>query len=218
MTGDGTMATATIRAAARDGAGKGAARKLRATGRVPAVLYGHGDRPRSLSLDAHELGLLMASVSTGTTIVTIELEGEGSQDVLIREVQKHAYRPEVLHVDLFHVNAGETLTLKVPVRLNGSPYGVHTEGGVLDHVLYELEVQTLPKNIPDVIEVDVSELKVGDSVRVSDVAAGDYQIMNDPDLPIASVMAPRLATDDEIAADEAPQPELVGGSEEQEDA
>ncbi len=212
------MARSTLKAFPRQGGGKGAARKLRVTGRVPAVVYGHGDTPRAIAVDAHELWLLMAAVSTGTTIISLDLEGEGAQDVLIRDVQKHAYRPEVLHVDFFHVHAGESLTLKVPVRLVGSPYGVHTEGGVLDHVLYELEVQTLPRNIPDVIEVDVSALKVGDSVRVSDVVPGTFQIMNDADLPIASVVAPRVALEEETAdSDAAPAPELVRTREEQDE-
>jgi large subunit ribosomal protein L25 len=203
------MATSTLKAAARDGSGKGAARRLRGTGRIPAVLYGHGDTPRPLSVDAHELGLLLGSISPGNTIISLELEGEGSQDVLIRDVQKHPYRPEVLHIDFFHVHAGETLTLKVPVRLLGDPYGVHTEGGVLDHVLYELELQTLPRNIPDVIEVDISGLRVGESVRVGDVRAGSYTILNDPDLPIASVAAPRVAVDEVPETEERAEPELV---------
>ena len=212
------MAMSTLKAFPRESSGKGGARKLRGTGRVPAVVYGHGDAPRAIAVDAHELTLLMAAVSTGTTIISLDVEGEGSQDVLIRDVQKHPYRPEVLHVDFFHVHAGETLTLKVPVRLTGEPYGVHTEGGVLDHVLYELEVQTLPRNIPDVIEVDVTELRVGDSVRVSDVSAGDFQILNDADLPIASVVAPRVVVEDEVPeADETAQPELVKTREEQDE-
>lgn len=213
------MAMSTLKAFPRESSGKGGARKLRGTGRVPAVVYGHGDAPRAIAVDAHELTLLMAAVSTGTTIISLAVEGEGSQDVLIRDVQKHPYRPEVLHVDFFHVHAGETLTLKVPVRLTGDPFGVHTEGGVLDHVLYELEVQTLPRNIPDVIEVDVSGLKVGESVRVSDVSAGDFQILNDADLPIASVVAPRVVVEDEVPeADETAQPELVRTREEQDEA
>lgn len=212
------MAMSTLKAFPRESSGKGGARKLRGTGRVPAVVYGHGDAPRAIAVDAHELSLLMAAVSTGTTIISLELEGEGSQEVLIRDVQKHPYRPEVLHVDFFHVHAGETLTLKVPVRLTGEPYGVHTEGGVLDHVLYELEVQTLPRNIPDVIEVDVAGLKVGESVRVSDVTAGDFQILNDADLPIASVVAPRVVVEDEVPeTDETAQPELVKTREEQDE-
>jgi large subunit ribosomal protein L25 len=212
------MAISTLKAFPRESSGKGGARKLRGTGRVPAVVYGHGDAPRAIAVDAHELTLLMAAVSTGTTIISLDVEGEGSQDVLIRDVQKHAYRPEVLHVDFFHVHAGETLTLKVPVRLVGQPYGVHTEAGILDHVLYELEVQTLPRNIPDVIEVDVSELKIGDSVRVSDVATGDYQILNDADLPIASVVAPRVSAEPETPEDEeTPSPELVRTRDEQDE-
>lgn len=212
------MAVSTLKAYPREGAGKGGARKLRATGRVPAVVYGHGDAPKSIAVDAHALGLLMGAISVGNTIISLEVEGEGAQDVLIRDVQKHAYKPEVLHVDFFHVHAGETLHLKIPVRLTGEPFGVHTEGGVLDHVLYELEIETLPRNIPDVIVVDVSNLKVGDSVRVSDVDAGDFKILNDADLPIASVVAPRVVTEDEVPeTDETAEPALVRTREEQDE-
>lgn len=212
------MAVSTLKAYPREGAGKGGARKLRATGRVPAVVYGHGDEPKSVAVDAHALGLLMGAISVGNTIISLEVEGEGAQDVLIRDVQKHAYKPEVLHVDFFHVHAGETLHLKIPVRLVGDPYGVHTEGGVLDHVLYELEIQTLPRDIPDSIEVDVSHLKVGESVRVSDVTPGSYTILNDADLPIASVVAPRVVTEDETPeTDETGEPELVRTREEQDE-
>ena len=208
---------ASLKATARDGQGKGAARKLRGTGRIPAVLYGRGETPRPLSVDGHELTLLVHAISVENTVVKLEIEGEKAQDVLLREVQMHAYKPEVLHVDFFHLHAGEKLTLKIPVRLLGTPYGVHTEGGVLDHVLYDLEVECLPRNIPDVVEVDVSELKVGESVRVNDVTVPDARILHDGELPIASVVAPRLVvdeTDEPAEADEAAEPELVGRDDE----
>jgi large subunit ribosomal protein L25 len=212
------MALSTLKAYPREASGKGGARKLRGTGRVPAVVYGHGDKPRALAVDAHELVLLMASTNVATAIISLDVEGEGTQDVLIRDVQKHPYRPDVLHVDFFHVHAGETLHLKVPVRLVGEPYGVHTEGGVLDHVLYELEVQTLPGNIPDSIEVDVSHLKIGESVRVSEIQAGEFEILNDADLPIASVVAPRVSTDEAADEETTAEPELVRTREEQDEA
>lgn len=181
------MANTTLSATVRSGAGKGVARKLRSAGQVPAVLYGHGDTPRPLAVDGHELELLMAGVGPNT-IIRLELEGEGTQDVLLRDVQMHPYRPEVLHVDFFHVHAGEKVHVKVPVRLTGNPVGVHTDGGILDQVLYDLEIECLPDAIPDVVEIDVSALGLGESVRVSEVPAGRYRVMNDADLPIASIV------------------------------
>ncbi|HST58434.1 MAG TPA: 50S ribosomal protein L25 [Longimicrobium sp.] len=195
-------------AAPRHDGGKGVARKLRSTGRVPAVLYGHGDKPRSLSVNAHELGLLVGSINVQNSIVTLDIDGEGSQDVLLREVQMHPYKPEALHVDFFHVNARETLHVKIPVRLHGTPVGVHTDGGVLDQVLHELEVECLPGNIPDSVEIDISNLVLGESVRVSDVPAVEgVKFLQDGELPIASIVASRAAISE---ADEAPaEPEVL---------
>ena len=192
-------------AAPRQDGGKGVARKLRSTGRVPAVLYGHGEQPRALSVDAHALGLLIGAVNVENTIVTLDIDGEGPQDVLLREVQMHPYKPEALHVDFFHVNARETLHVKIPVRLHGTPVGVHTDGGVLDQVLYELEVECLPGNIPDSVEIDVAELTLGESVRVGDVPAVEgVKFLQDAEQPIASIVASRaeIAAIDEAAAAE----------------
>lgn len=202
--------SATLKAALRQSAGKGTARKLRASGQVPAVLYGHGEKPRPLAVNAHDLGLLIASVNVENTIVRLDIDGEGMQDVLLREVQMHAYKPEALHVDFFHVNAKETLHVKIPVRLTGTPVGVHTDGGILDHVLYDLDVECLPGNIPDGVEIDVSNLGLGESVRVADIPAREgVKFLQDGDLPIASVVGSARG-ESEAAGDEAPaEPEVL---------
>lgn len=204
--------SATLKAAPREGAGKGVARKLRAVGQVPAVLYGRGEKPRPLAVNAHDLGLLMSSVNVENTLVRLDIEGEGPQDVLLRDVQMHAYKPEVLHVDFFHVHAGEKLHVKIPVRLIGTPVGVHTDGGILDHVLYDLDVECLPANIPDAVEIDVSGLGLGESVRVGDVPKREgVRFLQDDDLPIASVVGSARA-ESEAAAEEAPaEPEVLRG-------
>lgn len=195
-------------AAPRQGAGKGVARKLRGTGRVPAVLYGHGEQPRALSVDAHALGLLIGAVNVENTIVTLDIDGEGPQDVLLREVQMHPYKPEPLHVDFFHVNARETLHVRIPVRLHGTPVGVHTDGGVLDQVLYEVEVECLPGNIPDSVEIDVANLVLGESVRVSDIPAVEgVKFLQDGELPIASIVASRQGVSEADA--EPAEPEVL---------
>jgi large subunit ribosomal protein L25 len=201
--------SATLKASTRATAGKGTARKLRASGQVPAVLYGHGEKPRPLAVNAHDLGLLINAINVENTLVRLDIEGEGLQDVLLREVQMHPYKPEALHVDFFHVNARETLHVKIPVRLVGTPVGVHTDGGILDHVLYDLEVECLPGNIPDGVEIDVSNLALGESVRVGDVPAREgVKFLQDAELPIASVVG--SARGESEAADEAPaEPEVL---------
>jgi large subunit ribosomal protein L25 len=199
------MAKSKLGAALRGDSGKGVARKLRSTGRVPAVLYGHGEQPRALSVDAHALGLLIGAVNVENTIVTLDIDGEGPQDVLLREVQMHPYKPEPLHVDFFHVNARETLHVRIPVRLHGTPVGVHTDGGVLDQVLYEVEVECLPGNIPDSVDIDIAHLALGESVRVSDIPAVEgVKFLQDSEQPVASIVASRaeIAAADEAATAE----------------
>ena len=202
------MAKSKLQAAPRQDSGKGVARKLRGTGRVPAVLYGHGEDPRALSVNAHDLGLLIGAVNVENTIVTLDIEGEGPQDVLLREVQMHPYKPEALHVDFFHVHAGEKLHVKIPVRLQGTPVGVHTDGGVLDQVLYEVDVECLPGNIPDAVEIDVANLALGESVRVGDIPSRDgVKFLQDAELPIASIVASRQGVSEADA--EPSEPEVL---------
>lgn len=204
------MANATLKASKRDKSGKGAARKLRGTGRIPAVLYGHGDKTESLSLDAHELELLLSHIASGSTLIALDIEGRRT-DVLIRDLQKHPFRPEVLHVDFLQVHGDETLKLSVPVRLVGAATGVRDEGGVLDQVLYELEVECLPRNIPEALEVDITNLAMGESLRVRDVQAPNVTILNDGDLPIANVVEPRTSAAPAEGEEGAAEPEVVGG-------
>jgi large subunit ribosomal protein L25 len=202
------MANATLKASRRDTAGKGAARQLRSTGRVPAVLYGHGDRTESLAVDAHDLELLLNHVNPENTLIGLDIDGSRA-DVLIREIQRHAWRPEVLHVDFLLVHSDEVLKLDIPVRLTGTPVGVIDEGGVLDQVLYELHVECLPGNIPEAAEVDISGLHVGDSARVADISMPNVTILMDGELTVASVLQPRVQEDEAPAGDATPEPEVL---------
>jgi large subunit ribosomal protein L25 len=199
---------ATLNATARTGSGKGGARKLRATGKVPAVVYGHGDKNVPLALDRHELELLLHAISVENTVISLVTDGGTGKDVLIRDVQMHPYRPEVLHVDFIQLHAGEVIRMKIPVRLSGNPAGVRDEGAVLDQVIYDLEVECLPGNIPEAFEVDVSNLGVGESVRVHDVSFPNVRILADGELPIASVVPPTLAPADD-ADTAAAEPEVI---------
>ncbi len=205
---------ASLNAQSRTGSGKGFARKLRASGRIPVVVYGHGDKNQALSVDALELEKLLARISVENTLIEVAVEGGGTTRALIREVQMHPFKPEVLHVDLLQVHADERIHLKIPVRLTGTPEGVRNGGGVLDQVLYDLDVECFPGDIPDSVEVDVTDLEVGQSARVHDVNMPNVKVLNDGDLPIASVLAPTVPSLEVEGAEETgTTPELVGDRE-----
>lgn len=202
---------ATLKAQIRETKGKGAARKLRSSGRIPAVAYGHGDASRSLSIDAHELDLLLARINPENTIIDLDVEGGDASQALIREVQHHPSRPYILHVDFFQIHAGEKITVEVPIRLEGTPVGVSNDGGILQEVLRELSVECLPKDIPSQITLDVSELGMGDSINVSAVTLKDAEILNDSELVICTVVAPTIVAAPETDEDEEGlEPEVIG--------
>jgi len=202
---------ATLSATPRTESGKTVARNLRRAGRVPAVMYGHGDATHVLSVDAHELERLVSSISVENTLIDLAIEGKGTTRALIREMQWHPFRPIVLHVDFYQVHAGESLKLNVPVHLVGTPIGVRDQGGVLQQVLHELHIECLPKHIPEALEIDIDGLSIGDSVTVRDVSIENVTITNDPDLAICSVTSPTVVDLPEDTVEEGEtEPQLVG--------
>lgn len=194
----------------REERGKNAARALRREGRTPAVFYGHGDETRALSLETHELERLLTSISVENTLIQLKTEGGEENRALIREVQWHPFKAQILHVDLYHVHAGEKITLEIPVHLVGNPIGVREEGGVLQQVRHELEVECLPRHIPEQIEIDVNELSIGDSVHIRDLQLENVDILADGELTLCSVVAPTVAAEPEEDEDEVLEPEMVG--------
>ncbi|HEX7048714.1 MAG TPA: 50S ribosomal protein L25/general stress protein Ctc [Longimicrobiales bacterium] len=198
---------ATLKAAPRAERGKGAARRLRASGRVPAVVYGRGEETRALSVDAHEMERLFSGISVENTVINLEVEGQGAVPVLVREVQSHPYRAEVLHVDFYQVHAGERVAVEVPIHLVGTAEGVRA-GGVLDQRLHVVEVRCLPDRIPEAVEADISALEIGDSLHVRDLAVPEgVEVVTDPERTVCGVTAPTVR-----ALEEAPEePEGVGG-------
>jgi large subunit ribosomal protein L25 len=219
------MANAALSAQSREGTGKGSARKLRAAGRVPAVIYGHGEETRKLSVDAHELMTLFSKIRVESTVITMNIDGETEPSrALVREVQRHAFRDDVVHVDFYQIHAGEMLTVQVPVRLVGAAPGVKA-GGVLQHSLSEIEVRCLPDRIPTTLDVDISALEIGDSVHVRDIAQPEgVEFLVDAERTVCSLMAPTLVVEaeDEAAAaaveGEVAEPEVIArGKEDDED-
>ena len=208
------MAQATLKAEKRDVTGKGVARKLRGTGRVPAVLYGHGEETRPLSVNAHELELLMQRVHIENTIIQLEIAGEkGEVKALAREVQRHPHRPVILHVDFYQIHAGEQITVEIPVRLVGQAPGVKA-GGMMQHAVTDIEVRCLPDRIPEYVEVDVSTMEIGDSVHIGDVKLPEgVEALAEANRTICSVIPPQAgvptAGEEEAEAPTGGEPEVI---------
>ncbi len=208
------MATAQFSASIRTQSGKGTARKMRAAGEVPAIIYGHGREPQALKLNAHTFNRLLETISYTTTVIELDVDGKTSR-TLIRELQRHPVKRDVLHVDFQELVAGEKITVRIPLRFVGTPEGVRTGGGILDETVRELHISVDPADIPNHIDVDVSALQVGKSLHVSDVKApAGVTILDDPAGTICVCMIPKEVVEptpeEAAAAAAAPaEPELI---------
>lgn len=205
-----------LNATKRDGAGKGVARKLRQGGRVPAVMYGKDMEPLHLSIDAMEAGHLFHAISTDNTIVDLVVEGEKEPfPTLVREIQAHPHKNELVHVDFLRIQMGVAVEVEVPVELMGTPIGVKTHGGVLEHLVHEVPVKCIPSLIPQSIQVDVTGLNIEDAIHLTDLVFPDgVELTIDDDRTVCLVSAPRAeaaaagAEDDE--GGQAKEPEVIG--------
>jgi large subunit ribosomal protein L25 len=204
------MATATLAAELRNETGKGVARKLRAAGRVPAVVYGHNREPQGLSLDARDLGRVLDRVSASSVF---ELAmGAAPVRALIREIQRHPVKRTLVHVDFQELVAGEQVTLRVPLVFVGTAVGVREQGGLLEELTRELEISADPSSIPDHIDVDVSALTIGHPLHVRDlVLPSGVTTLTDAGTTVVQVAAPRTEEPAPAAAAEAPsgEPEVL---------
>lgn len=203
------MSETSLAVEVRDNGGKGVARKLRALGRVPAVLYGRKTDPVALVIDPVPLERMLRSSHAGLNTL-IDLQGAASvqgKTVLVKELQRHPVRGEMIHADFYEVERDQTIVVSVPIHIEGTAVGV-TMGGLLDHSLREVEVECLPNAIPDEFVVDVTPLEQGDSVHVRDLALPTgVELRSDGDLSVVSVVAP--AAEEVEAVDE----ELEEGAE-----
>lgn len=215
------MATATLNATPRTDVGKGAARKLRASMRIPGVIYGHHREAQPLALDGRELEKLLGQISPGTTVVELSLGGRVSR-TLIREIQRHPFKRQVLHIDFQELVAGEKITVDIPIVLVGTAAGVK-DGGTVEEVMREVSVEVDPANIPNHFEIDISHLGINDSVHVSDIKVPEgVELLEDLEATVAVVAPPRLVEEPvapvEGAEEVAPEPELIRKTKDEEEA
>jgi large subunit ribosomal protein L25 len=183
------MAEIRLKAELRAEPGKGQARRARAEGKVPAIVYGRGMDPVAISVDRREFVTALKTDAGMNMLLNIEYDGQSTL-ALTRELQRDPVRGTLLHADFVKVDRTQEVEVEVPVHLVGDSAGVK-EGGVLEHPLFQLHIRSLATEVPQSVEVDISALNIGDALRVSDIAAdAKFQILDEPDSIVASVAAP----------------------------
>ncbi len=205
---------ATLTAKTRDVTGSGGAGRLRREGWVPAVMYGHGEASRNLKVEELELRQLLERISVDNTLVDLTVEDDGTQKVLIREIQTHPWKSRILHVDFFHIQEDEEIRVAIPIRFQGSPLGVRESGGILQTNRNEIEVECLPGEIPEYFELDVTDLEIGDSLHVADLNTGGVRPLEELDATLCVVVPPTIVEVEEEEPEEVEleelEPELIG--------
>ncbi|MGH7950354.1 MAG: 50S ribosomal protein L25 [Limisphaerales bacterium] len=198
------MKSVALKAFPRSQVRRGAVKKLRATGRVPATIYGRQAAPQNLEVSAKEIGdLIHHSLSENLLVdLSVENDARAKRLALVQEIQHHPIDGKVLHVDFHEVAENEKVTVQVPVETAGEAVGVKTGGGVLEHVLFKLKVRCLPKNLPEQIIVDVTALEIGKAIHLGDIQAPEgVEILGDKHISVVAVAAPRA--EEEVAVTEA---------------
>jgi large subunit ribosomal protein L25 len=179
-------------------------KKLRAEGRIPAVIYGRQTKPENLELIARDMENLMKHAVSENLLVDLSVKENARPNrlALVQDVQHHALNGKVLHVDFHEVAENEKVTIMVPVETEGEAVGVKTNGGVLEHVLFKVKVRALPKDLPEIITVDVSHLDIGQAVHLGEIKVPEtVELIGDKNIPVIAVAAPR--TEEEEAAEAA---------------
>lgn len=204
-----------IEAQSRSARGKNAARQLRSTGLVPAVVYGGEAGPEALSVDARLVEKVLRSEAGHNAVFTLAIKGHGKAPAMIRDWQLEPVKGHLLHVDFLRISMEDRLKVKVPLETRGEPVGVKQQGGTLELVQRDVEIECLPGDIPDEFVVDVSELVIGKGIRVSDlqVDTARVKILDEPEQVLVHVVPPRKVEEEkpaeEAAAVAAPEAEVT---------
>jgi large subunit ribosomal protein L25 len=192
-----------VPAESRSETGKNVNRRLRSRGMIPGVVYGTGKAAVPVAVSPREITAILKSASGENTLFDLDLGGS-RRKVILKEFQREPLRGQLLHADFYEVALDKVLQLKVHVELEGTPVGVKLQGGIVDFVTRELEVECLPADIPEKIAVDISHLELGKHLRVSDLKLGDkIKVLAEPDVVVAHVVLPRAEVAAEAAAAEA---------------
>jgi len=204
------MASATLEATTRDSRGKNEARRLRVAGRIPAVLYGGAGGAVPLSVDPKALSRILHSGSGVNSIISLDVQGQGVTQVLVKEFLLEPIKHSMLHADFYRLQMDKAITVTVSIVLKGEPKGVKLQGGVVDFPGREVEVECLPGDIPENLTIDVSDLMIGQGVRLKDLSTGaKWTPVSDPDTLIVHVIAAKVEEAAPEAAAAAAEPEVA---------
>ena len=214
------METTKLKASERKDFTKSETRRIRNEGTIPGVFYSKNNKPIHISVADKAINPLVFTAKTH--LISLELEGHDEYECIIKDVQFHPVTDRVIHFDLLGLTKGEKIKLEIPVQLVGSPIGVK-EGGVIQHVMHKIEVECLPRNIPEHITIDISGLKLNDSVHISDLKYDDIEFTDPPDSLIVQVTHAKVKEEAapvaEAVVEEAAEPEVIskGKKEEKEE-
>lgn len=182
----------------REGTGRSASRRLRKAEKIPAILYGKHTKPETLAVNAPEFAKLVKEIAGRAALIELKRDAGGAALSFLQEVQRDPITDRYLHVDLQEVKENEKMVISVLVRVVGEAYGVKTEGGVLDTATKRLRVRTLPKDLPDFIEVNITDLKMGESIHVSEIKPpAGVELLDNPNQAVVLCVAP---PEEEVAA------------------
>jgi len=205
----------TVKAEKREAFGKNASRRLRKQGFIPAVLYGEGKETVSLVLEKKDVILILKSDSGENTIFKVAFDSN-AQDAMFKDIQIDVVTDELIHADLVQISMDKAIRVNVPVSLQGDAVGVKTEGGFVDFMTREIEVECLPRDIPESIKVDISPLHLHQSLKVGDIAAPEgVRLINDPSSVIVVISVPHKEeevakpAEEGVVAAEPVEPELI---------
>ena len=190
--------------------GKNASRRVRSSGKIPAVVYGRGMETASVSVDPKEINQILRSEKGHNTIFELSLDSK-TTDVLIKDYQLDPVEGELLHADFQSVSMDREMAFDVPVRAVGTAAGT-IEGGILDTVLREIQVECLPGDVPDHIQADVSALEIGDSIRIANlqIEVAGVKVLSNPDLVVFTVVPPHVEIEPDLPEEEGEETELIG--------
>ena len=188
--------------------GNGPARVLRREGQIPAILYGPDNEPTSIAVNTHELEVLLKSSRSGQIFVKLSIDGVGERKALLKELQRHPVTGRYLHADFYEVAMDRKIRVRVPVTTRGKSQGVEM-GGMLQIIRRELEVLCLPDDIPEVIELDITELDMGASIHVEDVPLeGDVEIPHEVNFTVLTILSGRKVEEVDEAEEEGEEAEV----------
>jgi large subunit ribosomal protein L25 len=208
------MASASLKATVRTDAGTGVARKLRQSGTIPAIIYGHGRDPQMLTIEAREVERLFGSIAAASTVIELSVDG-GVARTLVREIQRHPVKRNILHIDFQQLVAGEKVSVSIRIKFTGTADGVRNSGGILAETMHQVDVRVDPSQIPEFIEVDVTPLTIGHSIHVRDLTLPEGVVaLDDPGATVCVCTAPAAAVEEAAPAEgaepaAAAEPELI---------